>query len=171
MFKKCLTVIFSVEYYTKNKNLLNTNHLSTFYPVIISVLRFGQNMWAKKTQRKANNKKTSKTVRFHTFITWLYLYSLDGFYAVQLFFILLKACWLVSRFKFTLFKTALLYVKNQICPFHIFVFVSFANLILNNASLACRKKKLIHLWASSMKNYRYFLWQKEKSWQKVTFRC
>ena len=43
------------------------------------------------------------------------------------------------------FKTALLYDENQMCQFYMFVFVSFANLILNVASLACRKKEVIHL--------------------------
>ena len=42
-------------------------------------------MCAKKTQKNANTKNV-QSVSFHTFIACLYLYSLDDFYAVQIYF-------------------------------------------------------------------------------------
>ena len=75
-----------------------------------------------------------------------------------------KPHWLVSRFKFVLFKTARLYVENKTCPLYMFVLVSIANFISN---VACRKKEIIHLWASSIKNYR-FSSDKKKNYDKIS---
>jgi len=61
--------------------------------------------------------------------------------------------------------------KHQMCHLIESFFVSFVNLILNVASLACRKKKKNHLWASLMKKITDFFLGNEKSWQNVTFRC
>ena len=53
------------------------------------------------------------------------------------------------------------------CPLYMFVLVSIVNFISNVANVACRKKEIIHLWASSIKNYR-FSSDKKKNYDKIS---